>query len=152
MTGDLHPHSSGTPSAARGPAHGWTPRRFFELLEQLGRLRVISSCGPSTFEALCRLHSWSIERGFLNAITPEYHWHLAVSRLRHLRSADETHARSGRRVLFFELRESGLSDPFLRIYVHREKGAEFEAERERAFAAAHAELSGGALLVAEERG
>lgn len=151
MAGDPHPYSK-EPSDARSPGRRWTPRRFFELLEALGRLRVISACGPSTFEALCALHSWTIERGFLNAITPEYHWHLAVSRLRHLRSADEVHARSGRRVLFFELRESDSADPFLRIYVHREKGAEFEPERERAFAAAHAELSGGVALSSEERG
>jgi len=151
MVGETLPHASELSSDARS-ARGWTHRRFFELLESLGRLRVISACGPSTFEALCRLHSWSIERGFLNAITPEYHWHLAVSRLRHLRSADEVHARSGRRVLFFELRESDSANPFLSIYLHREKGAEFEPERERAFAAAHAELSAGVALASEERG
>jgi hypothetical protein len=113
---------------------------------------VISSCGPSTFEALCGLHSWSIERGFMNAITPEYHWHLAVARLRHLKTGDEVHARSGRRVLFFELRESESAEPFLRIYVHREKGAEFGEERERRFAAAHGELRSGVAFAPEVHG
>ena len=150
MAGTFHPHPDGVSPDTRTPARGWTHRRFFELLEALGRLRVISACGPSTFEALCALHSWRVERGFLNAITPEYHWHLAVSRLRHLRSADELHARSGRRVLFFELREFESADPFLRIYVHREKGAEFEAERERSFSAAHQELRGGVAFDSEE--
>lgn len=150
MAGDLLPQNR--VSEARTPARDWTHRRFFELLESLGRLRVISACGPSTFEALCALHSWSIERGFLNAITPEYHWHLAVSRLRHLASRDEVHARSGRRVLFFELREQADAEPFLRIYVHREKQTEFGEERERRFAAAHAELQGGVGFAAEVHG
>jgi len=124
----------------------WTQADFFRLLEQLGRLRVISGCGPSTFEALCGFGPWSLEHGFMNAITPEYHWHLALARFRHLRSVDSVHARSGRRVLFFELREQAGDEPFLRIYLHREKNAEFGEERERRFAGAHATLEPGVPL------
>lgn len=39
------------PVSAAGDA--WSHRRFFSLLEAMGALRVISGCGPSTFEALC---------------------------------------------------------------------------------------------------
>ena len=85
----------------------------------------------------------------MNAITPAYHWHFDVTRLRHLRSQDETHARSGRRVLFFELRQEAGQPPFMWIYVHRERGAEFDAEREKRFAAVHAELAGGVALAPE---
>jgi hypothetical protein len=144
MAGEVAPH----PSEPLGPLppEPWTHRRFFELLAELGPLRVISACGPNTFEALCRFGPWSLERGFMNAITPAYHWHLALARFRHLRSADAVHARSGRRVLFFELREGGDAEPFLRIYLHRETGAGFEAEPERHFAAAHAALQAGVEL------
>lgn len=124
----------------------WSHRRFFSLLEAMGALRVISGCGPSTFEALCTFGPWTIEHGFMNAITPAYHWHLAIARFRHVKSVDSVHARSGRRVLFFELRERESDDPFLRIYLHREKGAEIGDERERRFAAAHATLQSGVPL------
>lgn len=138
---------STTPSPeATPPAGGWSHRRFFSLLEAMGRLRVISGCGPSTFEALCDFGPWSLDHGFMNAITPAYHWHLAIARFRHLRSVDAVHARSGRRVLFFELREQAGDEPFLRIYLHREKGAEIGDERECAFAAAHASLESGVTL------
>jgi len=125
---------------------GWTPRRFFDLLRRLGRLRVISISGPSVFEALCELGAYGFSQGHMNAITEGYHWHLALARFRHLTTRDETHPRSGRRVLFFELRESEHQAPFLRIYVHREKGVDFEPEREACFAEAHAELADGRLL------
>ena len=124
----------------------WSAARFFERLAELGRLRVISQCGPSTFEALCTVDSFERTRGFVNAITPAYHWHLAVKRFRHLRSHDEIHARSGRRVLFFSLHEQPDADPFLRIHLHREPGAEFEPERLAHFAETHRELEGGADL------
>ena len=117
--------------------------RFFEVLRELGPLRVISQCGPSTFEALCEVSSFSLGQGFLNAITPAYHWHIRADRVRHLTSRDEVHGRSGRRVLFFELREGADQEPFLRIYLHREKGEEFAAEREKRFLDAHAALSAG---------
>ncbi len=131
------------------PTRPWTTPRFFALLQQLGRLRVISQCGPSTFEALCDVSSFEIAHGFLNAITRDYHWHLALERCRHLRSHDALHARSGRRVLFFTLAESDASPPFLRIYLHREKGAEFDTEIESRFRQAHDELAPGRALTLE---
>lgn len=127
----------------------WSAARLFAQLAELGRLRVISQCGPSTFEALCTVESFELTRGFVNAITPAYHWHLAVKRFRHLRSHDETHARSGRRVLFFSLHEQPDADPFLRIYLHREPGAEFDAEREARFAEMHGEFAGGVDLIVD---
>jgi hypothetical protein len=132
-------------------AADWTAQRFFALLAELGRLRIISISGPSTFEAICRVDRAGFGGGFMNAITEQYHWHLEVSRFRHLRSKDETHARSGRRVLFFELRDAPDSAPFLRIYVHRDKGEEFEPEHERRFAEVHAELEGGRELAVPAR-
>lgn len=127
----------------------WTARRFFALLGSLGRLRVISQSGPSTFEALCTVGPFEIARGFVNAITPDYHWHLALERFRQLRSHDEVHARSGRRVLFFTLAEGAAEAPFLRIYLHREKGAEFDAAREARFREAHAALCEGVAIEPE---
>lgn len=144
MTGPADAQTSTTPA---GPA--WTARRFFELLGSLGRLRVISQSGPSTFEALCQVGPFALERGFVNAITPDYHWHLALRRFRHVRSHDEVHARSGRRVLSFALREEAGREPFLRIYLHREKDAEFDAAREARFQAAHGALRHGAPIELE---
>lgn len=125
---------------------GWTHRRFFELLRELGPLRVISICGPSVFESLCAFDAYGVAQGHMNAITPAYHWHLQLARFRRLRSKDEVHARSARRVLFFELAEDAEAPPFLRIYVHRERGAEYEPEREKRFLEAHADLSQGVAL------
>jgi hypothetical protein len=149
MTGEAPPVSTHSPLEKVPGA--WSHQRFFALLEGMGRLRVISQCGPSTFEALCTFGPFTLERGFMNAITPEYHWHLALARLRHVRSADEVHARSGRRVLFFELREREGDEPFLKIYLHRPPGAEFEDDRVRRFAEAHASLADGRALVSEVR-
>jgi hypothetical protein len=140
------PDSPADPLANAGP---WTARRFFSLLGALGRLRVISQSGPSTFEALCRVGPFEVARGFVNALTPEYHWHLAVKRFRHLRSHDEVHARSGRRVLFFALAEAAGEAPFLRIYLHREKGEEFDPDREARFRAAHGALCEGVAVEPE---
>jgi hypothetical protein len=133
-------HPDPTPSST---ADAWTARRFFSLLGTLGRLRVISQSGPSTFEALCNVGPFEIAHGFVNAITPDYHWHLAVKRFLHVRSHDDVHARSGRRVLYFTLREDADNDPFLRIYLHREKGEEFDAAREARFREAHGALREG---------
>jgi len=140
------------PDRPDGVPPPWTHRRFFDLLTGLGRLRVISVSGPSVFEALCELGAYGIAGGHMNAITDAYHWHLGLARFRHLRSRDDVHARSGRRVLFFELREAAGEAPFLRIYVHREQGAGFEPEREKRFLEAHAELAGGAPLAPAARG
>jgi hypothetical protein len=150
MAGEPVPQPASRPAPAPEASGAWSHERFFALLEQLGRLRVISQCGASTFEALCTFGPWSLERGYMNAITPAYHWHLALARFRHLRSCDQVHGRSGRRVLFFELREQADAEPFLRIYVYRDPSAEFEPERERRFAAAHASLADGAALAAKE--
>ena len=124
----------------------WSHRRFFDALGALGRLRVVSRSGPSTFEALCRFGPYGFGHGHMNALTDAYHWHLALDGFGHVRSCDTVHERSGRRVLFFELRERAEAAPFLFIYLHREKGEEFDAQRERQFAAIHAELSGGRAL------
>lgn len=131
---------------AIGIGQSWTAERFFAALRAVSPLRVISQCGPSTFEAICDFGAHGIAGGFVNAITPAYHWHIRVDGLRGLRSHDEEHARSGRRVLYFTLSDEHGREPFLRIYLHRERGAEFEAEREKAFAALHGQLSDGVQL------
>jgi putative heme iron utilization protein len=121
-------------------------RSFFEQLRGLGPLRIISVSGPSTFEAIGSLGAFGIADGYLNAMTEQYHWHLDVRRFRHLTSHDAVHERSGRRVLFFELREEAAAEPFLRIYLHRAKESEFEPERQARFAALHGSLSAGVEL------
>jgi hypothetical protein len=127
-------------------AAAWSHARFFDLLGALGALRVISIAGASTFEAICRFGPHGFAHGHMNAITPAYHWHVSLARFRHVRSCDEVHERSGRRVLFFELREEAAAEPFLRIYLYREKGVDFEPGPEAAFAAAHAGLAAGVSL------
>jgi hypothetical protein len=127
----------------------WTHRRFFELLSAVGPLRLISICGPSVFESLCRFERHGFSDGHMNAITPEYHWHVELSRFRFARSRDDVHARSGRRVLFLELAESPDARPFLTIYLHRAKNAEFDPAFEKAFLDAHAELGAGRELASE---
>lgn len=136
-------------AAAPAAAGDWTARRFFAALRALSPLRVISPSGPSLFEAICTLGPFGIADGHLNAITPEYHWHLRLDGLQRVRSRDDVHARSGRRVLFFELYEAEASEPFLWIYLHRPKGEEFGAEREAAFAELHAAFAEGRALEAE---
>jgi len=134
-------------STAASTAKGrWTHRRFFDLLRELGTLRVISVSGPSVFEALCELGPYGVADGYMNAITPAYHWHLELARFRALRSRDTIHERSGRRVLFFELAEAREAEPFLRIYLYRGPREEFGPEREKRFAEAHADLAEGVLL------
>ncbi|CAG0970597.1 hypothetical protein MYXO_01277 [Myxococcaceae bacterium] len=137
------------PAATRGPEPGFTHRRFFAALRTLGRLRVISRSGPSTFEALVGFGPFGFGHGHMNAITDAYHWHLALDRFGYLRSCDRVHERSGRRVLFFELRETPDAEPFLLIYLHREKGEEFDPELERRFAELHADLAEGRSLAAD---
>ena len=118
----------------------------FDLIRQLGPIRVIQITGPSIFETICELDNFSIADGWFNAITPQYHWHLELERCRHLTTRDTIHERSGRRVLFFELREDPEQDPFLLIYLHRGKGEEFEADRDSLFADWHSRCSDGALM------
>lgn len=136
------------PSAMPAPSR-WTAARFFDLLARLGRLRVISICGPSVFESLCHAGPYSIEDGSLDMITSDFHWHVALERFRHLQSHDAVHGRSGRNVFFFELRERREATPFLRIYVYRGPGADFDPAIESVFRAAHAELADGVALAAE---
>jgi hypothetical protein len=124
----------------------WTARDLFDALAELGPLRVISQAGPSTFEAICEVKHFGISDGMLNAMTPQYHWHIDLSGLRHVRTRDEVHVRSGRQVLFFELRSSDEAEPFLFIYLHREKNMPFEEDRMRLFARLHAELGDGVRL------
>ncbi len=129
-------------SASAAP---WTAAHFFSQLAELGPLRVMTQSGPSTFEALCRVGPFGISQGYLNAIAPAYHWHLRLEGFRHLRSRDEIHRRSGRRVLYFELRSAARRAPFIAIYLHRPPGAELASERR--FAALHGELAGGVPVV-----
>ena len=119
-------------------------RAFFELLRDVSPVRIISVSGASVFEAICSVGEVEIGDGFLNAITPAYHWHLDLRRFRRLRARDDLHARSGRRVLFFELAEDDGAKPFLLVYVHREKGAEFDPAREARFQRFAATLDAGA--------
>lgn len=122
----------------------WTPERFFALLAALSPLRVISVCGPSTFEAILEFGPHGFAAGHMNAITDAYHWHLRLDGIGSVQSFDTLHARSGRRVLFFELREHASDErPCLHVYLHRERGADFDPARERRFAEAHADLAAG---------
>lgn len=114
----------------------------------LSPLRVIAITGPSVAETIVDLPAYGIADGYVNAITPTFHWHLALDRLGHVTSREEVHARSGRRVLFLELRERAEAEPFLSVYLHRGKGEEFSEERARRFAALHAALSLGRDLEA----
>lgn len=128
------------PSSSR---NAWTAERLFDELQELGRLRVISVCGPSVFEAICEAAPYDVRDGFLNMITDAYHWHFSTARFRYLRSVDSIHARSNRRVLFFELREEEDAPPFLRIYVFRPHGEEFSSMAVERFEAMHHELEDG---------
>ena len=130
-------------------SESWTARRFFDLLAKVGPLRVISVCGPSVFEAICDFGDYEIRGGMLNAITPAYHWHFALTRLGHVHSHDTVHKRSGRRVLFFELREAEEESPFLLIYLYRPPGAEYPLQQEELFALAHGELANGQVFEKE---
>lgn len=143
---DLAKADANDTATRTGLQSGWTAPRFFDLLRGLGRLRVISVCGPSVFEAICEAAPYEIVGGMLNMVTDAYHWHFAVKRLGHLRSFDTTHARSGRRVLYFELREHEGEDAFLRIYAYRPKETDFEPAVLDRFAEAHRELAQGVAL------
>jgi len=138
------------PGAAALPEHGPDARWFFDQLTRMGPLRIISQSGASTFEALCRFGPHGYAQGFMNAMTDAYHWHLDLRGFGHLRSRDEVHARSGRRVLFFELRRSAGDPPFLRIYLHRAKGAAFDPALEQAFLAVHERCQEGVALARPE--
>ena len=123
-----------------------TAESFFEQLQRLGPVRIISVCGPSVFEAICEVAPFVKQDGFLNMITDAYHWHFAIDRFRHVRSVDTTHARSGRQVLFFELREEEGKPAFLRIYLYRGKGEAYRPDVLERFESLHRELKDGAAV------
>ena len=125
----------------------WTHRRFFDALGPLSPLRIITISGGSVFEALCDFGPYGIARGHMNAMTDAYHWHVDLARFRHLASRDAIHARSGRRVLYFELSEAAGEAPFLSIYLFRDKDADFDPSREKHFLDLHASLAGGVALL-----
>lgn len=131
-------------------SHDLGARDLFESFRRLGPLRVISVNGPSVFEAILELGAFGVADGWLNAMTPEYHWHVDLGRVRHLTTRDTVHERSGRRVLFFELREEAEAEPFLLVYLYRgpdKDGREdFDTEREEGFAELHERFDEGAEL------
>jgi putative heme iron utilization protein len=118
---------------------------LFHELRALGPLRVISVAGPSTFEAILQLGPFGVAEGWLNSMTPDYHWHLDLDRCSGFRTRDAVHERSGRRVLYFELLEGEA--PFLAIYLHREKGTEFTPERLARFLTLHSAAEAGVDFV-----
>lgn len=120
-----------------------TSGEFFDALTILSPLRVISATGPSVLETICRFERWSVVDGHMNAITETYHWHIDLARFRWVRSWDEEHVRSGRRVLFFTLAESPATSPFLLVYLYRGAREDFAIERAAAFAALHQRLGTG---------
>lgn len=151
---DIPGNSDASTASSRGAdtaGSPWTAERFFGELAELGRLRVISVCGPSVFEALCEVGPFDARDGFLNMITDAYHWHFAAAGFRHLRSVDAVHARSDRRVLYFELREQPDAPPFLRIYLFRPHGEEFSPAVVERFEALHSELGDGVTVVRSGR-
>ncbi|MEZ7978277.1 MAG: hypothetical protein QMC74_01095 [Myxococcota bacterium] len=137
-------------TAAEARPNTWSAERLFDLLPRLGQLRVISVCGPSVFEAICEATAYELLGGSINMITPAFHWHFAADRLGHLQSHDTIHRRSGRRVLFFELREHADQSPFLRIYVYRAVKTDFATSAISNFIEAHSELSNGIVITQEK--
>lgn len=150
--GQVRPYDPAQPGGARAAeeASEWTVRRVFEALVDLSPLRVISSTGPSVFEAIIHFEGFGIAMGYVNAMTPEYHWHVELARCRFVRSRDAVHERSGRRVLFLELAEGKGAAPFVLLYLHRGKGEDFAPERLETFAQLHAELEAGRELLPEQ--
>jgi hypothetical protein len=143
MTPETTPDTPATPDDTGGIPQDWTARRFFQALTTLGPLRVIAINGPSVFETFCEVTAFKIMDGYLNVFDDRYHWHLRLDGFGHLTSREEVHERSGRKVLYFELRESAAADPFLRIYLFRGLGADFGAAREARFAELHEQLRDG---------
>jgi len=126
---------------------------LFDRLAALGPFRIIHQAGPSTFEAIARVAPATLAGPFLNVICDEYHWHLKRDDVGHVQSFDQTHARSGRRVLFLALadRAPGAGgEVFTRLYVHRARGAEFDPDVLEGFLALHGRLKGGAEIARVE--
>jgi hypothetical protein len=95
------------------------------------------------------VEQFTLAQGFVNVISEDYHWHLLIEGFGHLRSRDEIHQRSGRRVVFFELRRVEEGEPFLLIYLYRGPGQEFGEEPLRLFTEMHRDLAAGAHLERE---
>ena len=127
----------------------WTAERFFNLLQRLGPLRIVTAAGPSVFDARCEVGPRDFTDGALNIVTPDYHWNLALDRFRHLRSVVRTHPRSGNRTAFFELRDDDTAEPFLRIYLSAEAADQPASPAAHSFEAAHAALQRGADVALE---
>lgn len=132
--------------STRHLASVWTLPRVFDQLRELSPLRVITVVGPSVFETICEVSSFGVAQGYLNAMTPQYHWHIELDRCRWLVLRDEVHARSNRRVLLLELAEGPESKPFVSIYLHREKGQDFDPTRLACFEAMAREVGPGVAL------
>ncbi len=126
---------------------GWSASGFFGGLKAFPRIRVVLTTGPSVFEAICVPSDFRFQAGHLNAMTPEYHWHIDVSRFAFVRSWDEVHARSDRRVLFFSLHEHQEAEAFLRIYIYRPPRQPFGEEIEDAFMRMHRAFEMGRKLL-----
>jgi hypothetical protein len=134
------------PSAPIPSASNRSPEELFGALRVLSPLRIISVCGPSVFEAIEDFGPFGIHDGWMNAMSDRYHWHLQLDRIGWITTRDTIHERSGRRVLFLELREKLDAEPFLLLYLHRAKGEEFEEERLALFERLHALYGEGAPL------
>ncbi|MBZ0114746.1 MAG: hypothetical protein K8J08_19950 [Thermoanaerobaculia bacterium] len=134
------------PSAPDRSAPYRTAEGLFGALRSLSPLRIISVCGPSVFEAIENFGAFGIHDGWMNAMCDRYHWHLQIDRIGSITSRDTIHERSGRRVLFLELREKLDAEPFLLLYLHRAKGEDFEEERLVLFEKLHALYGAGAPL------
>ena len=126
---------------------GWSASDFFRDLRAFPRIRVVLRTGPSVFEAICVPSDFGFQAGYLNAMTPEYHWHIDASRFGFVRSWDEVHARSDRRVLFFSLHEHQEAEAFLRIYIYRPPRQPFGEEIEDAFMRMHRAFEMGQKLL-----
>ena len=127
----------------------WTARRFFNLLQHLGPLRVVSVSGPSVFEALCEIGPQAFSESSLNIITPQYHWNLSLDRFRHLRSVTRVHPKTGKITAFFELRDEANETPFLRIYLSPDPKIVGSCQRQPLFDEAHQSLQCGADVLLE---
>ncbi len=143
-----------TPPGAATPLEAEpTLEALFDRLIGLGPFRIIHQVGPSTFEAIARIVPMTVVGPFLNVICDDYHWHLKLDGIGHAQSFDQTHARSGRRVLFLALADRAPGEGgevFTRLYVHRAKGAEFDPDVLEGFLALHGRLKGGVTLAAPE--
>ena len=138
-----------SPPAGPADTRTLTASALFAALVGLGPFRIIHQSGASTFEAIAPIAEADVMGPFLNIICDAYHWHLRLDGCGHAQTFDQTHARSGRRVLFIALADEAPDqggEVFARLYVHRAKGAEFDASVLAGFMALHADLAEGRAL------